>query len=268
MLVDPASGRSYWICRANGRTEWLLPEAVLPLPAGCEARLDPGSGRHFFLNHHTQSTSWDDPRIGLIMHSGASPAAVAGAPRADANPAAEEYRPQALPSPSTAGAAAAAQEPSQRPASTRGAPTAAFGRDERQPVPAAADSPQPATDAGTPSSRPSVGGDSEWRPRRAHEALEPCVDILMRSQRPGGQRSVRTSSRTRRPRPAWCARPSSGCSPRRQASAATSLACRADCPRGHCLPLLRLSFAAPLPQLRARRLVRPRCSARGSPAPR
>jgi hypothetical protein len=32
------------------------------LPPGWECKLDALSGKHYFVNHHTKTTTWDDPR--------------------------------------------------------------------------------------------------------------------------------------------------------------------------------------------------------------
>eukprot|EP00906_Rhabdomonas_costata_P001637 RCo002672 len=37
--------------------------AILPLPAGWERRYDKGARRFYFLDHTTQQTTWDDPRV-------------------------------------------------------------------------------------------------------------------------------------------------------------------------------------------------------------
>ena len=42
----------------------VAPVAVpAPLPAGWEERFDEGAGRPYYVNHITQTTQWEDPRL-------------------------------------------------------------------------------------------------------------------------------------------------------------------------------------------------------------
>ena len=39
-----------------------------PLPHGWEMLYDRGSGLPYFVDHNTQNTTWNDPRIGMVRH--------------------------------------------------------------------------------------------------------------------------------------------------------------------------------------------------------
>ncbi|XP_026482859.1 uncharacterized protein LOC113391108 [Ctenocephalides felis] len=41
-----------------------------PMPPGWEARYDNRTGRHYYLNHYTKTTSWEDPRLKLKQING------------------------------------------------------------------------------------------------------------------------------------------------------------------------------------------------------
>ncbi|KAL2670057.1 hypothetical protein Neosp_014938 [[Neocosmospora] mangrovei] len=55
---DPTSGRAYYVNHNTETTTWEHPS---PLPDGWEARATP-DGRVYYVNHNTKTTSWDDPR--------------------------------------------------------------------------------------------------------------------------------------------------------------------------------------------------------------
>ncbi|KAI8721606.1 hypothetical protein NCS52_00302500 [Fusarium sp. LHS14.1] len=55
---DPTSGRAYYVNHNTETTTWEHPS---PLPDGWEARATP-DGRAYYVNHNTKTTSWDDPR--------------------------------------------------------------------------------------------------------------------------------------------------------------------------------------------------------------
>ncbi|EEU35879.1 uncharacterized protein NECHADRAFT_9974, partial [Fusarium vanettenii 77-13-4] len=54
---DPASGRAYFVNHNTETTTWEHPS---PLPDGWEARAT-SDGRAYYVNHNTKTTSWDDP---------------------------------------------------------------------------------------------------------------------------------------------------------------------------------------------------------------
>jgi len=39
----------------------------LPLPSGWQMMFDNSTGRYFFVDHNTQTTTWDDPRSYMVI---------------------------------------------------------------------------------------------------------------------------------------------------------------------------------------------------------
>jgi len=39
----------------------------MPLPAGWQMMFDSSTGRHFFVDHNTKTTTWDDPRAYMVI---------------------------------------------------------------------------------------------------------------------------------------------------------------------------------------------------------
>ena len=39
----------------------------VPLPPGWQMMFDNSTGRHFFVDHNTKTTTWDDPRAYVVM---------------------------------------------------------------------------------------------------------------------------------------------------------------------------------------------------------
>ncbi|RUS76546.1 hypothetical protein EGW08_015701 [Elysia chlorotica] len=55
------------------------PKWVPPLPPGWEAKFDPGQHTYFFINHHTKTTQWEDPRFQQQAAPAAKPTSAASA---------------------------------------------------------------------------------------------------------------------------------------------------------------------------------------------
>ena len=77
-VVDPSSGRTYFINFTTKQTQWdrptanhsappPSPPASTSLPVGWEERYDEGSGRHFYINHNTRTTTWERPTNGVAQ---------------------------------------------------------------------------------------------------------------------------------------------------------------------------------------------------------
>jgi len=41
----------------------------MPLPPGWQMMFDNSTGRHFFVDHNTKTTTWDDPRHYMVVFS-------------------------------------------------------------------------------------------------------------------------------------------------------------------------------------------------------
>jgi len=39
----------------------------MPLPPGWQIMFDSSTGRHFFVDHNTKTTTWDDPRAYVVI---------------------------------------------------------------------------------------------------------------------------------------------------------------------------------------------------------
>jgi len=39
----------------------------VPLPPGWQMMFDNSTGRHFFVDHNTKTTTWDDPRHYMVV---------------------------------------------------------------------------------------------------------------------------------------------------------------------------------------------------------
>eukprot|EP00929_Paragymnodinium_shiwhaense_P080590 TRINITY_DN42033_c0_g1_i3.p1 TRINITY_DN42033_c0_g1~~TRINITY_DN42033_c0_g1_i3.p1 ORF type:complete len:588 (-),score=144.93 TRINITY_DN42033_c0_g1_i3:23-1729(-) len=59
--VDPASGRTYYVCRAARLSQFEVPQAPMVLPEGWESSQDPASGRVFFVNRSAGLSQWEWP---------------------------------------------------------------------------------------------------------------------------------------------------------------------------------------------------------------
>jgi len=40
---------------------------TMPLPPGWQMMFDGATGRHFFVDHNTKTTTWDDPRSHVVI---------------------------------------------------------------------------------------------------------------------------------------------------------------------------------------------------------
>ena len=64
-VVDPTSGRTYYINSSTRETKWDMPKANQSegLPPGWQAVEDPSTKRTYYYNAGTQKTSWTVPTV-------------------------------------------------------------------------------------------------------------------------------------------------------------------------------------------------------------
>ena len=60
-VLDPDSGKFYYLNRLKNLTQWENPNGEGGLPPGWESEVDESSGNTYYINTATGETQWDRP---------------------------------------------------------------------------------------------------------------------------------------------------------------------------------------------------------------